>query len=87
MPTLSQLSYGPFLLSKSSGEIKIVGPIHAELLVVVRAAQTKMNLCPTRKLPVRQEEAAVDLLAIGGICINLAFDVDSSQQTVPVSPC
>ena len=24
MPTLSQLSYGPFLLSKSSGEIKIV---------------------------------------------------------------
>jgi hypothetical protein len=87
MPTLSQLSYGPFLPSKSTVEIKIVGPIHAELLVVVRAAQTKMNLCPTRELPVRQEEAAVELLAIRGICINLAFDVDSSQQTVPVSPC
>jgi hypothetical protein len=59
-------------VAQFSCEIEIVGPINAELLVVVRAAQTKMNLCPTRELPVRQEEAAVDLLAIGGICINLA---------------
>jgi len=86
MPTLSQLSYGPLFVAQFSGEIKIVGPIYAELLVVVRTAQAKMNLCPTREVPVRQEEAAVDLLAIGGICINLAFDVDSSQQTFPVSP-
>ena len=85
MPTLSQLSYGPLFVAQFSGEIKIVGPINAELFVV-RAAQTKMNLCPTRELPVRQEEAAVDLLAIGGIGINLALDVDSSKQTVPISP-
>jgi hypothetical protein len=44
MAALSQLSYGPNLLANSSGEIEVIGPIDAEFLVVVCAAQAKMNL-------------------------------------------
>jgi hypothetical protein len=55
-------------------------------LVVVCAAQAEMNLCSTRELLVGQEEAAVDLLTISGICIDLSLDVDASQETVTVPP-
>jgi hypothetical protein len=86
MAALSQLSYGPLFVAQSSGEIKIVGPMYAEFLVVVRAAQAKMNLCATHELLVWQEEATVDLFAVGRVRIDLAFGVDSCHAGRRLSP-
>jgi hypothetical protein len=67
------------LLVDSSGEIEVIGPIDAEFLIVVCAAQAKINLRSTGEFVVRQEEAPVDLFAIDSVCIDFAFGVDSSQ--------
>jgi hypothetical protein len=84
MPTLSQLSYGPLFVAQCSGEVEIVGPIDAELLVVVGAVEAKVNLCSAHEVLVGQEKAAVNFLAVGRVTIDLTFDVDPAQQSVSV---
>jgi len=45
-----------------------------------------MNLCATHELLIWQEEATIDLFAVGGVRIDLAFGVNPAQQTVAVPP-
>jgi len=74
------------LVANSIAEVEIIRPIDPEFLVVARTAQPKVNLCSTHELLVGQEEAAVHLLTIRSVCVDLAFGINAPQQTVAVPP-
>ena len=64
MAALSQLSYGPLVRSKCSGEVEVVCPIDSFPLVVTCWVDSQANARPIRDKPDRDEETAVKLHAI-----------------------
>jgi hypothetical protein len=46
MAALSQLSYGPLMVSKSSREVEVLGPIDATALVVSTRSDPERNRWP-----------------------------------------
>jgi hypothetical protein len=70
MAALSQLSYGP-LPPQFSGELEVLGPVHARCLIVPRWSQTKLDCASFTEGVERQEVAAIQLGAVDRKRIDL----------------
>jgi hypothetical protein len=81
MAALSQLSYGPLLISQCNREIEIVGPSDASPLVVSRRVKPEADLVPREPLD-GQKEAAIELMAIRCEGIDLVCGVDAPHQSL-----
>jgi hypothetical protein len=77
--SLSQLSYGPLMVSQSNGEVAIVGPIHTPLVVPTgqHAERDRWTVGDSRD---RNEKAAIELQAVCRNRVNLVSRVATSDE-------
>jgi hypothetical protein len=86
MQALSQLSYGPLVVSKCSREIEIVGPVDSSSLVVQAWADAQCDrraLCHPRN---RDQEASIEVKAVSGDRIDLLRGVAPANESVSCPP-
>jgi hypothetical protein len=83
--SLSQLSYGPLVVSQCSREVEIVGPMDTAALVVSRWGKSQPDLM-RRKAVDRHEEASVELEAVCGECIDLLSCIQTANEPCAGSP-
>ena len=79
--SLSQLSYGPSMVSQSSREVEVVGPIDAASLVVSSGRQPEVELRSAFELLDRKKEAAIELGAVSSERVNLRGRVKAPTQS------
>ncbi|HEY3189141.1 MAG TPA: hypothetical protein VGJ70_16770 [Solirubrobacteraceae bacterium] len=87
MHALSQLSYGPAEVTiKCSREFEIVGPSDAEALIVPGRRHPQADDRMSVEYVRRQEERAVDALAVRGDRIDFGRGIRGSDKAIAVSP-
>jgi hypothetical protein len=79
MPALSQLSYGPLVISQSSREVEVVGPSDASQLIVFSRVEPEADLDRGEPLD-RKKEAAIELVTIRSEGVDLVGSVETSNQ-------
>jgi hypothetical protein len=78
--SLSQLSYGPLMVSQSNGEVEIVGPIHTAPLVVPTGQHAERDRWTVGDSRDRNEKAAIELQAVSRNRVNLVSRVATSDE-------
>ena len=79
--SLSQLSYGPSMVSQSSREVEVVCPINAKSLVVSSGREPEVELRSAFELLDGQKEATIEFGAVGSKRINLGGRVKAPTQS------